>query len=504
MVKHKSLSAFLILVIMLITNTVVLYGQAYTGNTFHGSNNSKLTYLRDMNNNLIHTWTSTRNGGYSQYMMPDGSIYRSAVSGTSFNGGGATGMIQKLSWSGSVLWEYTYSNTSYRLHHDFCVMPNGNVLMIAWELKTAAQCVAAGLNHSSSLWPDHIIEVQPVGTTGGIIVWKWHFWDHLIQDYDPTKSNYGVVADHPELLDINVGSTSGDWMHCNGISYNAARDEIVFSSHNLNEIYVIDHSTTTAEAAGHTGGARGKGGDFLYRWGKASNYRAPNSPQVFNVVHCAIWLTGTLPGSGNIMAFNNRNGTNSSMIVEITPPIDSLGNYTLNNGTAYLPTSPVWSYSASGFYSNHLGGIQRLPNGNTLIAESTSGYIFEVNSAGVVQWSYQGSGEIVRALRYPPNYITSIPDEEIEKTPVRFELFQNFPNPFNPSTTIEFNLLKNGHADLTVFDISGKEIAKILSGEMKSGIHKVNFNGEGLTSGVYFYKLTTKDLSETKRMLLVK
>jgi hypothetical protein len=437
-------------------------------------------------------------------MMPDGSIYRSAVSGTSFNGGGATGMIQKLSWSGSVLWEYTYSNSSYRLHHDFCVMPNGNVLMIAWELKSAAQCVQAGLNHSSSLWPDHIIEVQPVGATGGVIVWQWHFWDHLIQDYDATKDNYGVVANHPELLDINVGSTSGDWMHVNGIHFNEARNEIVFSSHNLNELYVIDHSTTTAEAAGHTGGARGKGGDFLYRWGKAANYRVTSSPAVFNVVHCAIWVLGTLPGSGNIMAFNNRNGTNASMIVEITPPIDSLGNYTLAPGTAYLPSAPTWSYSASGFYSNHLGGVQRLPNGNTLIAESTSGYMFEVNTAGVVQWSYQATGETVRAQRYPPNYITSIPDEEIAKTPVRFELFQNYPNPFNPSTTIEFNLLKNGYADLTVFDVSGKEVAKILNGEMKSGVHKVNFNSEGLTSGVYFYKLTTKDFSETKRLLLLK
>mgnify|MGYP001310971804 CR=1 FL=1 len=504
MKRTKSLCRLSLLVIILITNTAVLFGQAYTGNTLYGSNNSKYTYLRDMSNTLIHTWTSTRNGGYSCYMTPDGSIYRPAVYGSSLNGGAAAGMVQKLSWSGAVLWEYAYSTSTYRSHHDICPMPNGNVLLIAWETKTSAQCVAAGLNHSSSLWPDHIIEVQPVGTSGGIIVWQWHFWDHLIQDYDATKSNYGVVANHPELLDINVGSTSGDWMHCNGISYNAARDEIVISSHNLDEIYVIDHSTTTAEAAGHTGGARGKGGDFLYRWGRASNYRVASSPQVFNVVHCSKWITDGLPGTGNILAFNNREGTNSSMIVEITPPIDSLGNYTLTPGTAYLPSAPTWSYSASGFYSNHLGGVQRLPNGNTLIAESTSGYLFEVNQAGTVQWSYQASGEIVRALRYPPNYITSIPDEEIAKTPVRFELFQNYPNPFNPSTTIEFNLLKNGFTDLTVFDVTGKEVAKILSGEMKSGVHKVNFNSDGLTSGVYFYKLTTKDFSETKRMMLLK
>ncbi|MBK9404677.1 MAG: aryl-sulfate sulfotransferase [Ignavibacteria bacterium] len=142
-------------------------------------------------------------------------------------------------------------------------------MLNAWEVKTSAQAIAAGLNHSASIWPDHIIEVQPSGTTGGTIVWKWHAWDHLIQDYDPTKANYGVVANHPELLDINVSSTaSGDWMHVNGISYNADLDQIVFSSHNLDEFYVIDHSTTTAEAASHTGGQQRQRRGFFIQMGK--------------------------------------------------------------------------------------------------------------------------------------------------------------------------------------------------------------------------------------------
>ncbi len=481
-----------------------LLAQAYQGNTLYSPNNSKYAYLRDMSNNLVHTWTSTRNGGYSCYMLTDGSLVRPATYGTGMNGPAAAGMVEKISWSGTVTWQYSYSTSTYRTHHDICPMPNGNVLLIAWELKSATESVAAGLNHSASLWPDHIIEVQPVGTNSGIIVWKWHFWDHLIQDYDPTKSNYGVVANHPELLDINVGSTSGDWMHCNGISYNPERDEIVISSHNLDEIYVIDHSTTTAEAAGHTGGNRGKGGDFLYRWGRASNYRVASSPQVFNVVHSSKWVPSGYPGAGNILAFNNREGTNASMIVELNPAYDSLGNYVLTPGTAYMPTAPFWSYSASGFYSNHLGGVQRLPNGNTLIAESTSGYLFEVNNSGVTQWSYTPGGEIVRALRYPPNYITSISQEEINNAPVMFELFQNYPNPFNPSTTIKFNLLKSGNTKLSVFDASGREVANLIDGNMSAGVHEISYRPENLTSGVYFYRLTTKDFSDTKRMLLIK
>ncbi|NUN08414.1 MAG: lamin tail domain-containing protein [Ignavibacteriaceae bacterium] len=382
---------------------ISVYPQAYNGYTLFGPHNSRYTYLVDMNNTVVKTWTHTKNGGYTYYLLEDGSVMRTAVASGGLNGGGAQGVVQRVDWNGNLLWEYTYSSSTYKAHHDIEPMPNGNVLIIAWEVKTAAQAVAAGLNHSSSIWPDHIIEVQPVGTNGGNIVWKWHFWDHLIQDYDPSKANYGVVANHPELLDINVGSTSGDWMHVNGISYNPELDQIVFSSHNLHELFVIDHSTTTAEAAGHTGGRWGKGGDILYRWGKASNYRA-TSAQVFKVVHCAVWVPKGLPGEGHIMAFNNREGQGTSMIVEIVPPVDSLGNYVFTPGTGYGPAAPYWSYTASWFYSNHLGGVQRLPNGNTIISESTSGNLFEVNQAGNTVWNYNRGGEIVRVLRYGMDY----------------------------------------------------------------------------------------------------
>ena len=259
--NHSYLKICVLLFGIVFLLPIPIVAQAYNGYTLFSQNNSRNTYLVDMNNTTVHSWTHTRTGGYSCYLLPNGTLMRSAVStNSSLNGGGATGIVQKIAWDGSLLWEYTYSSSTYRTHHDIEPLPNGNVLLIAWEVKTAAQCVAAGLNHSATLWPDHIIEVQPVGTNGGTIVWKWHFWDHLIQDYDATKLNYGVVAQHPELLDINVGSTSGDWMHVNGISYDDEKDLIVFSSHNLDELYVIDHSTTTTEAAGHTGGNYGKAG----------------------------------------------------------------------------------------------------------------------------------------------------------------------------------------------------------------------------------------------------
>ncbi len=503
------------LTVLILFSFEKINAQPYPGYTLYTASSTR-TNLLDLNNNVVKFWTHTRSGGYSVYLLHNGQLMRPAVStGSTINGGGAAGIVQKYSWTGSLVWEYTYSSSVVRSHHDICPLPNGNVLLIAWEVKTAAQAVAAGLNHSATIWPDHIIEVQPSGSTGGTIVWKWHAWDHLIQDYDPTKANYGVVADHPELLDINVGSAgSGDWMHLNGISYNQRLDQIVFSSHELDEVYVIDHSTTTEEAAGHTGGNSGKGGDLLYRWGRPSNYRAPGS-QVFNVVHSGTWIPDSVPGGGNIMAFNNREGTNASMVVELVPPVDSLGNYSHIQGTAYAPASPLWSYSASGFYSNHLGGCQRLPNGNTIISESTSGNLFEVNPAGSIVWNYSPGGEIVRVLRYGYDYpglsqLVGTGGNNTNSIPEEFDLLQNYPNPFNPSTTISYILPKSSNVTLKVYDILGNEVRSLVNNENKTAGSYNSFwdgkNDQGLevSSGVYFYKLITADFNRTLKMMLMK
>ena len=90
-------------------------------------------------------------------------------------------------------------------------MTNGNVLLIAWEHKTDVAAIVSGRNPNFlgggqqpfGFWPDHIIEVDPESNS---IVWEWHVWDHLIQDYDSSKANYGVVFDHPELVNINYPS----------------------------------------------------------------------------------------------------------------------------------------------------------------------------------------------------------------------------------------------------------------------------------------------------------
>lgn len=496
---------------MTMLSGISIASEPYPGYTLYTASGTR-TNLIDLNNNVIKFWNHTRSGGYSVYLLRNGDLMRPALSSNStINGGGAAGIVQKYSWNGTLLWEYTYSSNTIRSHHDICPMPNGNVLLIAWEVKTAAEAVAAGLNHSAVIWPDHIVEIQPSGTNGGTIVWKWHFWDHLIQDHDPTKANYGVVADHPELLDINVGSAgSGDWMHINGISYNERLDQIVISSHELDEVYVIDHSTTTQEAAGHTGGRYGKGGDILYRWGRPANYRAAGS-QVFNVVHSSSWVPDSVPGGGHIMAFNNREGTNASHVVEIIPPEDSAGFYSHTPGTAYGPAAPVWTYAASGFYSTHLGGCQRLPNGNTMLAESTDRKLWEVDSLGTVVWNFSPGVEVVRVLRYGFDYPGLVGISENETiAPGSFELGQNYPNPFNPVTKITFSVPASSNVTVKIYDILGNEVKTLVDNLRKeAGSHTVLWdatdnNRKAVSSGVYFYKMTSGEFSKTMRMILTK
>jgi hypothetical protein len=213
---------------------------------------------------VVHEWHPGSTPGLMGYLRGNGNLLRSSrlASGPI----GSSSAIEEFDWDGNLLWKYEFNQAVYQPHHDIEPLPNGNVLVTAWEYKTAAEAIAAGRNPlvAGVVWPDVIIELQPTPPTAQN-VWEWHVWDHMIQDIDPTKANFGVVADHPELIDINFGPTGQDWNHVNAVAYNAELDQIIISPRPFNEFWVIDHSTTWAEAAGHTGGNSGKGGDLLYR-----------------------------------------------------------------------------------------------------------------------------------------------------------------------------------------------------------------------------------------------
>lgn len=391
--------------------------------------NSALVYLINRKGEVVHQWKGNY-GVMGGYLNDDGSLLVNAQDPDFpvFAGGGETGRIQKISWDSKMLWDFEYANDAYHAHHDFTVLPSGNILAIAWEAKTFDEAVSAGRNPvftpTAGIWPDKIVEIAPQGKHGGKIVWEWHIWDHLIQDYDRTKANYGNPAEHPERLDINVSDSvpplisedsldilkaqgrawrnetpenrGSDVYHLNAIKYNADLDQIAFSSPNLSEIFIIDHSTTTKEAAGRTGGRWGKGGDFLYRWGNPANYRRGDSTdRKLYHQHDIRWIEKGKPGAGNLTVFNNdipnKDSLNFSAIHEIAPSTDDKGNYVLEKSKAFGPEKPVWTYVAPdtvSFFSSFISGAHRTPDGNTFINEGARGRFFEVTADGKIVWEY--------------------------------------------------------------------------------------------------------------------
>ncbi len=373
---------------------------SFEGYTLFNPSAAKETYLVDHRGRTVNSWISAYPPGMSAYLLPNGNMLRCGAAGnTVFTAGGNGGVVEEFAWDGSLVWYFQHSNDKYCLHHDIEKLPNGNVLMIAWELKTKEEAIAAGrdpkLLTQDAVWPEKIIEVQATGKDTGKIVWEWHVWDHLVQDLDSTKANYGDVAKNPQLVDLNYTLVDGgaDWLHANSVAYNAKLDQIVVSFRHVSEIWIIDHSTSTAEAASHSGGKSGKGGDLLYRWGNPAAYRAGTAKeQTLFYQHDAHWIPEGLHGAGNMMIFNNGYGRDYSSVDELAlPSPDAKGNYPMTSGV-WGPTAPKWSYTAptkENFFALFVSGAHRLPNGNTLICSGVDGLFFEVTDAGKIVWEYQ-------------------------------------------------------------------------------------------------------------------
>jgi hypothetical protein len=480
----------------------------YPGLTIISTRTSTESYLVDMDQNVVKSWHGADVPAEFAYMLSDSSVLRPC---RVLAAEGRGGRVQRIDANDVVVWDYLFADINYLQHHDIEPLPNGNVLMIAWERRTIDEAIQAGRQIVlTDMKATYLVEIEPNGPTGGNVVWEWRVWDHLIQDADATKDNYGVVADHPELLDINFGDEAGaTWLHVNAIDYNAELDQVVISARNTSEIYVIDHSTSTAEAASHEGGRRGRGGDFLYRWGNPQAYRRGDvTDQVLWGVHGGVWIDKNLPGAGNIMVFNNgdRPGTTDdrSSVEEILPPQSEPGVYVIEPGQPYGPTAAEWRYGdLPGFYSSTLGGAYRLPNGNTLICNGTAGIVFEVNSSDATVWAFLAGAPVHRAPRY------WTPVSSVPASPPAARLVSSHPNPFNPSTTISFALAEDQRVTISVFDAAGQRIATIADRIFGPGLNSVTWAGRDdagriVPAGTYLVRMETGNGAEARKISLVR
>jgi len=342
----------------------------------------------------IHDWMFTNKIDFSAYSMPDGSIFRTYNTLMALSG------FQHISWDGRILWDFSINGTTSNesFSHDICILPNGNVLAIIQEVKSRDDAIANGRDpttFSTYLMSQKIMEIKQNGTNSGDVVWEWSVWDHLIQDYDATKENYGVVSDHPELININYdgGLPGRDWIHLNSIDYNTKFDQIMVASKILSEIWVIKHNSS---------------GGLLYRWGNPQAYdRGTSDDQMLFGPHDAEWIKPNYPGYGHITIFNNGIGRGWSSVDEFAPPVNSTGCYYLAGGEAYGPTSIVWTWTdtpVTRFYQDHLCGASRLPNGNTLICATWQQDIFVVNHNKDVVWSYNPHAFVYKVDFIPPQH----------------------------------------------------------------------------------------------------
>lgn len=413
--------------------------EPYEGLTFYSSGSS--AYLYDMDKNLVHEWKSTYNAAATAHLLRDSSVL---YSGRDLNGwtGGVLqgGRFQIIKWNGDLAWDFRYSSSDYCPHHNMEIMyytddPNEVPNVMA----------ALYVNETGVSRPDKLVEIKPTGLTTGEVVWEWYSWEHRTNDPD----------NHPELLDQSSSGGMGDWTHVNNISWNRELDQLVVDIKSFLEIIIIDHSTTTQEAAGSTGGTYGKGGDILYRWGQASNYGISGSDDLRGF-HGGAWVHTVcprtfeeLPGGGNVIIFHN----DQDELLEIELPGAGDGIYPRDPGEAFGPDSPVWTSDQN--LAGHEGSVQKLPNGNVLYGDPTAG-IVEITSDGDVVWSL--STRCNQARRYSYSYL----DQSVGVTekPVSYKKDLSFYIHYDPQNSHAKILFNNpvNNAQVTIFTINGKKV----------------------------------------------
>ena len=313
--------------------------QAYRGYTLVTNLNGQESRLIDMEGRICHRWHSDRGIGYS-YLLPNGNLLlrTGPAAETSFlerpemellprGGRTVAGAILELDWDGNVVWEYRYP----LLHHDFERLPNGNTLVLTWELipeeisRRVKGGIESGEGHQGMLG-DVVREITPAGD----VVYEWTSWDHL--DFDEDWIGF------PEGRE--------EWTHQNALNVTHEGDLLV-SFRQTDTVGIVDKAT----------------GEFRWKWGRG-NISRQHHP--------------TMLDNGNVLLFDNgphKRGVTHSRVIEVDPATNEV----------------AWEYRGDppiSFYSYHISGAERLPNGNTLICEGAPGRIFEVTPAGEIVWEY--------------------------------------------------------------------------------------------------------------------
>ena len=347
--------------------------QAYRGYTLVTNLNGHDSRLIDMEGRVCHAWHSNEGINYA-YLLPTGNLLMRtgpAAEETSFlsrpereilprGGRTVSGAIRELDWDSNVVWEYRYPF----LHHDFQRLPSGNTLVLTWELlpEDVTRQVRGGFESEGDhrgMLGDTVREITPAGE----VVYEWNSWEHL----DFEKDRICFLEGREE------------WTHQNTLNATPEGD-LVVSFRQTDTVGIVDRAT----------------GKFRWKWGPGDISHQHNP---------------TMLDNGRVLLFDNgphKRGVTHSRVIEIDPASNEV----------------AWEYRGDppiSFYSYHISGAERQPNGNTLICEGAPGRIFEVTPGKEIVWEFinpfmAGSGygvggslsglanSVFRAHRYGPDH----------------------------------------------------------------------------------------------------
>lgn len=373
-------------VIIPVNNNVELYNHQLLENSYvlaieNGGFNA---FLMNKQGFKVKDWVFSERMGNDIEILPNGKILGTFKSASNvINIGGASGIIKILNPNGTTSWSYLCCDANKVAHHDVEMLPNGNVLFLVWEKITPTEALNYGIETSYTLYPEALYEVS---TTTNQVVWEWHSYNHVVQNTNAALPNYGVINQNPNKINFKyVNMSNGDIMHANGIDYDKDKDVIYMSVNFYGEVWVIDHSTSTAQSATSSGGNYNKGGDLIYRFGNPTAYNHTMGQRILYNNHYPNLIERNVPGKGNMLIYNNGSNISQSTVYEVILPT----NFSLSTTASNEPTI-AWSFTNSDLFYDKLSGAERLKNGNTLITEGDYGY-WEVTPDKQVVWKYKAS-----------------------------------------------------------------------------------------------------------------
>lgn len=365
--------------------------EVYNANLFEDSylfaieNGSKNVYLLNKQGFKVKEWMFDDLLGNDIQILPNGKLLGMFKSQNPiFSFGGFGGIIKIINTDGTTHWQFELASNDFIAHHDLELLPNGNIVFLVWERISLSDALQKGINASSDVFTEKIVEINP---SNNQIVWEWRSIDHIIQDQFPGISTFGDISQNPQLININYNIVAnGDYMHANGITFDAEKDVLYVSINFYSEIWAIDHSTSTMQAASNFGGNYNKGGDLIYRFGNPEVYNNTAGQRLFYNNHSPNFLKDNLPGAGNILVYNNGGNIGQSSVYELKMP-DPFKLLPNNNNEPTI----IWSFTDANLFSDRISGAERLENGNTLITEGDYGF-WEVTPSKEIVWKYKDAG----------------------------------------------------------------------------------------------------------------